>query len=148
VLDRLPRRAGRRIALTAFLCVFAWSFCEGVFAASAPAQSGIDSLAQVQQDERTSVIAADSPTVHSWQLLAAAGYVAVLAALALLGVRFLRGHKIGFGAQLSTSRIKVIEIRRATPTLTLVLVEVGSETMMIASAGSSTSIVKVCPSHG
>lgn len=94
----------------------------------------------VAQGGNHAAIDPDRDGLAAWQIVGAIVYVAVLAAAAFFVVYKVRGRNPLAGIRGQMGRINVIEARRASSGLTLVVVEVDGQRCLVAVSGSGVAI--------
>ena len=83
---------------------------------------------------------AGTSSVAAWQVLTILGYLGVLGMLSVVGVRWWRMRHGGSPTGMRARQIQVVEVRRVTPSTSIVLADIKGRSYVIVCSGSAVTI--------
>lgn len=81
-----------------------------------------------------------SSSVAAWQVLTILGYLGVLGLLSVVGVRWWKTRGGALPAGLRARQIQVVEVRRVSPSTSIVLADIRGRPYVIVCSGSAVTI--------
>ncbi len=81
-----------------------------------------------------------SSSVAAWQVFTIFGYLGLLGLLSVIGVRWWKARSGALPAGLRARQIQVVEVRRVSPSTSIVLADIKGRSYVIVCSGSAVTI--------